>query len=328
MNKLKQENQKGESKNIKLTNSKINLRLENQLSKIYKSKENCLFCISCQQDIMQHNIYNHLFEPLHILKLQEGFIKIGSSKVNKREKALKKIESKNQKTYGQQIKKEDQKNKIILIPSKVQELPQNINANPITKFIETLQFDLKSIDKIQLSLIISILVKSYCTINEIIEMKFSQIIDKCTVYYLNINDSWKKNYLILKERFPDYLQEFISKNAGSDKPLIKLLGQNKRQTLSKELYVCCSKIQNLTNDEDYISFLKGLTLKKLKKITIERISKRNLIQHEEIGQKNQEQIKDQDFSINEQHRNLEKKQVIKIIIKQKVINSQKQELTD
>ncbi|CAK66665.1 unnamed protein product (macronuclear) [Paramecium tetraurelia] len=340
MNKLKQEYQtKEDSKNNKTTNNQINLSVEKQLSKIYKQKDNCMLCISCQQDIMRQNIYNHIFEPLHILKLQEYFIQQSSNAQNKREKIQKKVDRKTQSFQTQYIKneqigKEDKKHQTIEIPQIDQELNQNINRNQIERFVEILQYDLKCIGKIQLSLIVSILVKTYCTINEIIEMKFSQILDKCTFYYININNSWEKSYLILKQRFPEYLQDFMSRNLGSNKHLIKLLGQNKRQTLSKELWLSCNKIQSQTTDAEYISFLQGLTLKKLKKISLEKMAKKNKIQVQdeqitkEITQKNQAQSKNQDFQKIEQIKNPEKKQAIKIIIKQRSIENQKQELVD
>ncbi|CAD8141128.1 unnamed protein product [Paramecium pentaurelia] len=341
MNKLKQEYQtKDDSKNNKTTNNQINICVEKQLSKIYQQKDNIMLCISCQQDITKQNIYNHLFEPLHILKLQEYFIQqINNNVYNKRDKIQKKFDNKNKSLQTQYIKneqigKEDKKNQTIEIPLIDQDLNQNMNKNQIEKFVDLLQYDLKIIGKIQLSLIVSILVKTYCTINEIIDMKFKQILDKYTFYYFNINNSWEKSYLILKQRFPDYIQDYISKNTGSNKPIIKLLGQNKRQTLSKELWISCNKIQSLTNDTEYISFLQGLSLKKLKKISLERMVKKNIIQIQdeqitkEITKNNQGQKKDQEIQKVEQIRNSEKKQIIKIIIKQKLFENQKQELVD
>ncbi|CAD8057975.1 unnamed protein product [Paramecium sonneborni] len=276
---------------------------------------------------MKENIYNHIFDPLHILKLQENFIRKQNQNTN--EKILQKIENKKQQSLIQQIKQEQivqevqkqQTNDISFID---QDQNQNRINNCLENFIESLQFDLKQIGKIQLSLIVSILVKTYCTISDLLEMKFSQIQDKNNFYYLKIKNSWKKSVLILKSGFPDYLQDLIRKNAGSNKPLMKLLGQNKRQYLSKQLWIGCQQISIQTKDVEYMNFLQGLNLKNLKRLAIERLIKRNptyINIQSTSGDKNQQtqsKIKVQEIQTIEQTMNLEKKQVIKIkIIKEK-----------
>ncbi|CAD8055044.1 unnamed protein product [Paramecium sonneborni] len=346
MNKLKIEYQtKDDLKNGKPSTIQVNVCVEKQLSNIYKEKDGHFLCISCLQEVKQENIYDHLFDPIHILKLQEYFIDKNNNNKSKKEKVLHKMDNKDQSLKTQQIKKEhfvqkEQKQQPLVISSQDQNMNKNWNNNCLENYIESLLYDLKSIGKISLSLIVSILVKTYCTITDLLEMKFSQILDRSNFYYLNINNAWDKSYLILKQGFPDYLQEFIKKNSGSNKPIIKLLGENKRQYLSKQLWLGCQTISIQTNDLEYINFLQGLTLKKLKKITIERITKKTTTyiddsfsysyssEEEEKVQHTQNIIKVQEDQKIEQTKIKEKKPVIKIIIRQNQVQNQKYEIGD
>ncbi|CAD8207774.1 unnamed protein product [Paramecium octaurelia] len=306
------------SKSSGANDSRILKQTFNPLFKIYHIDRNILLCKSCKMLVFEKEAYQHLFDDQHVHILQKDFLRnqIKSASNHRRRGVKSNIK---QKSFSQQCMKK-QSEKDGLNKSRDITIGQSIKSH--YQFASKLVEDLNLIGHSNLSLVVALLSETQCKINMLYDLNFSEISEQGSCFVIQQNKEPQLSYSINKQRIPEFLQQFVKKNLGSNKSIIDWKSRNKCSHLRYQIRQCCKKIAKLTNNKDYQQFLIGIRLNYLKGLGLKYQNDLNKqLQTEETGKVQLMQLNEKESQ--EEIQQLlgdQKKQNIRIVIKSKEDN--------
>ncbi|CAD8155478.1 unnamed protein product [Paramecium pentaurelia] len=298
-----------------LNDSRILKQSLNPLFNIYQIEMNYIWCQSCQMNLFEKDVYNHIYEDQHIHILQKQFMRknIKSASYHQQQHGIK-LEIKQKSLSQQSILKRTQQDNL----NKSIEITMRQSIKSLKQFVSKLIEDLNQIG--YRTCLIVFLSETQCNINMFNELTFQEIFDKRQFFVIQKNKG--PCYSINKQRIPEFLKLYIQKNLGSNK---RILDQNQKyigRQLNQMLRKCCRLIASNTKDKEYQLFLNGLKLKEIKGLSIQYSSDiKNQLQTERS-----EKIYNIQQNVKEQWENVlqrlgdQRQKNIRIVIKSKVQN--------
>ncbi|CAK68393.1 unnamed protein product (macronuclear) [Paramecium tetraurelia] len=303
------------SKSSGANDSRILKQTYNPLFKIYHIDTKHILCKSCKMLVLEKEAYKHLYDDQHVHILQKEFLrnKIKSESNHRRREVKSDIK---QKSFSQQsMKKQSEKGS--LNKSRDSTIGQFIKSHQ--QFVSKLVEDLNLIGHSNLSLVVALLSETQCKINMIYELNFSKISEQGTCFVIQQNKQSQPSYSINKQRMPEFLQQFLQKNLGSNKSIMDWKSRNKCTYLRYQIQQCCKKLAKLTKNKDYQKFLIGIRLSHLKGLGLQQQNDLNKqLQAEETGKVQIMQQNEQEQESQEENPQLlgdQKKSNIRIVFK-------------